>query len=368
MWFISGKPIGEIYKMKINKVALFTDIHWGKKSNSDQHNQDCLDYINWFCENVKSDKDIDGIIFLGDWFNNRSSIDVKTLTYSQKGAEILNSLGIPVYFIVGNHDLYYRKNREIYSVFKFNSLDNFVVINEPNVFNELGSGSFLSPYLFHHEYYSEEITSMFKSTKYSFGHFEFKSFIVSGSASIRMPSGPEPDDFSYQEHIFSGHFHKRQAHKNIVYIGNTFPLDFSDINDSERGMCTFDFNTNEVLFTDWEDCPKFIKTDLTQVLNILKEKDNKFFKPKTSVRCLMDKPISYEQNIRIKSLLKEKYKLRTFELEESPAIKESIEHTISNTDDVLSIQDTVLTMLGDIKSKHINADKLITIYKDLKRK
>ena len=61
-----------MYKMsqKLHVAASMTDIHWGAKSNSEQHNQDCLNYINWFCKEAV-DNGADHIIFLGDWFENR---------------------------------------------------------------------------------------------------------------------------------------------------------------------------------------------------------------------------------------------------------------------------------------------------------
>jgi hypothetical protein len=38
------------------KFALLTDIHFGKKNNSAIHNQDCVDFIEWFEEQVLSDR------------------------------------------------------------------------------------------------------------------------------------------------------------------------------------------------------------------------------------------------------------------------------------------------------------------------
>ena len=36
-----------------NKVACFTDIHFGNKNNSRQHNDDCERFIYWFIEKAK---------------------------------------------------------------------------------------------------------------------------------------------------------------------------------------------------------------------------------------------------------------------------------------------------------------------------
>lgn len=40
------------------------------------------------------------------------------------------------------------------------------------------------------------------------------------------------------EKVFSGHFHKRQQHGNVIYPGNCFPHNYADAWDDDRG-CTF---------------------------------------------------------------------------------------------------------------------------------
>ena len=37
------------------KAAVFTDIHFGLKSNSLQHNQDCSDFVDWFISKAKEE-------------------------------------------------------------------------------------------------------------------------------------------------------------------------------------------------------------------------------------------------------------------------------------------------------------------------
>jgi DNA repair exonuclease SbcCD nuclease subunit len=52
------------------KAACFTDIHWGLKNNAKQHNEDCLDFVDWFIADAK-ERDCETCIFLGDWHHNR---------------------------------------------------------------------------------------------------------------------------------------------------------------------------------------------------------------------------------------------------------------------------------------------------------
>ena len=37
------------------KVACFTDIHFGLKSNSKVHNDDCMDFVDWFISTAKKE-------------------------------------------------------------------------------------------------------------------------------------------------------------------------------------------------------------------------------------------------------------------------------------------------------------------------
>ena len=63
------------------KVACLTDIHFCLKSNSQTHNQDCLDFVDWYIATAK-EEGCDTGIFLGDWHHNRNSLNITTMDYS----------------------------------------------------------------------------------------------------------------------------------------------------------------------------------------------------------------------------------------------------------------------------------------------
>jgi len=338
---------------KLTKSATFTDIHWGARGNGEQHNQDCLDYIDWFCSEAIKNK-VDHINFLGDWFENRSALNISTLNYAYLGAKKLNDLNIPVYFIIGNHDLYQKHTRDIYSTVFFNEFTNFVLINELTIIKEIETSPLYCPFLFHDEY--KEL-SKYKNTLVWWGHFEFQGFIITGNT-IRMPSGPNPDDFEGPNHIFSGHFHKRQVSKNITYIGNTFPTTFSDANDNDRGMMIFDYSTQEPMFINWEECPKFIKTDLSSILD---ETIN--LPPKSRVKCLMDIQLSYEEIAVIKQEVLTEFNLREFTLEDE-VVQNLTEFDESDEQNhqMESVNELIVRMLGDVNAPKIDNNILIQQY------
>lgn len=163
--------------MSLNKAAMMTDAHWGKHSNSELHNQDCMNFIKFFINEVQKDKEIDHIVFLGDWHEHRSAINGMTLNYSYEGAKLLNSLDLPIYWLVGNHDLYYRNSRGIFTTGPFDSLSNINLINEPTVIKEIGNKTLFSPYLFPHEF---SVLDKFKDIPVWNMHADAKGFVLTG--------------------------------------------------------------------------------------------------------------------------------------------------------------------------------------------
>ena len=346
---------------QLMKAAVCTDIHFGKKSNDQTHNEDCIRFLEWFRDNVKKDPEIDHIMFLGDWNENRSSLNIETLNYSYRGAKILDSIGLPVFFVIGNHDLYRRHSRDLCSVIPYQELGNFQLITEPTVVPEIGNGgALMCPYLFEREY--PELKQHVNLETW-WGHFEFKGFIITGYT-ITMPTGPDIMDFRGPKHIFSGHFHKRQVNDHVCYIGNTFPMDFGDAGDNERGMMTYTHKDNTPTFANWPDCPKYVKTTLSSLLDNTVE-----LLPNSHVKCTIDVIITFEESTELRASIVEKYGLREFILEESPEITAALSETTTEVDwEILklkSVNELVVDMLNDIDTDHVRSDLLVEIYQGL---
>lgn len=339
------------------KIAMFTDIHFGKKSNSVQHNSDCFDYVEWFCQKVKDEGNITHIIFLGDWFENRNAVNVQTMTFAHMALRKLNDLGLPIYIIIGNHDLYHRENRKIFSTQVFNEFSNVTLVNEPTVIDDI----LICPYLFKTEYPN---LAKYNNLKYWFGHFEFRNFVITGT-DRKMEHGPDHTQFDGPTYIFSGHFHKRQANGNVIYLGNTFPMDYGDAWDDARGLCILDTSTDDVSFIDWGDCPKYRKVKLSDVLN----DPTLVFPAKCRVRCLLDIDISYSDAQALKEEFTKTLGLREFILEENlQEKKDALAGDDSLEDfDIGSLNDAVIKMLqtGLSDTTTISAERLVEIYQEL---
>jgi DNA repair exonuclease SbcCD nuclease subunit len=162
------------------KAVVFTDIHFGLKSNSQTHNDDCLAFVKWATKLAK-ENNCETAMFLGDWHNHRASINIVTLNYSLRALEHLNDNFDRVFFIPGNHDLYYRDKRDVQSVEWAKHLPNVVICND-----WLHSGDVVvAPWLVGEDY--KRIPKL--SAKYMFGHFELPHFKM--NAMVEMPDHGE---------------------------------------------------------------------------------------------------------------------------------------------------------------------------------
>lgn len=355
----------KITEMKIGKqlkkILMFTDIHFGKKNNSLVHNQDCLDFIDFAISNVKKEGDIDAIAFLGDWFENRNAINVMTLDYADQAADKLDALNIPIFFDIGNHDLYHRHNRSVFSPRPFKDKKNFVIVDH---FVRVNDDFLFVPFLFHDEY--PQMMQFNGKTPYAFGHFEFKNFVLTGTSNI-MEKGPEHTMFDQFKYIFSGHYHKRQIKDNTIYIGNTFPMDYGDAGDHARGVCILNVETDTVKFVDWKECPKYFKINLSRLL------EGDWTPPEFSrVTCVKDIDISYTEVQGLKEEFINLFQLREFKIEEKvQEKKDSITGEGQELDldslDVVGLNQTIQKLIetGVQMTTSIDPKKLCEEYMEL---
>jgi hypothetical protein len=193
---------------------------------------------------------------------------------------------------------------------------------------------------------------------------ELKNFFITGYNTLAT-HGADHHDFDKPKKIFSGHFHKRQANDNVVYIGNTFPMDYGDADDNERGMCIYDTNTDTVDFINWEDAPSYKRIKISKIVDGWKPKK------KMKVTCEVDIEMSYSESMFIKETYVKDYELREFIIQETYK-KELLEEELNSEqikkdiEGLSNIDDLILEDLTSIKdSKNIKGSVLADIYKDL---
>ncbi len=331
------------------KVAAFTDIHFGLKSNSQVHNQDCEDFVDWYIKQAKF-HGCDVGMFLGDWHHNRNSLNITTMDYSLRALEKLGKAFDQFYFFPGNHDLYYKDKRDIHSVEFGKYIPGITIVHKPMTIDEVT----LCPWLVGEEW--KQIGK--KPARYVFGHFELPHFMM--NAMVQMPDHGEIqlDAFQGYELGFSGHFHKRQSKGNMHYIGNAFPHNYADAWDDERGMMILEWGENPY-FVSWPDQPTFRTVKLSQLI----DEADKIIKPKQHLRVSLDIDISYEEA----SFIKEKF-MSDYQIRELTLIPEKKELEINTNIDIQafeSVDQIVSNQLVNISSENFDSKVLLNIYNNL---
>jgi len=331
------------------KVACFTDIHFGLKSNSSVHNQDCEDFVDWYIAKAK-EEGCDVGIFMGDWHHNRNSLNITTMDYSLRALEKLGQAFDKFYFFPGNHDLYYKDKRDIHSVEFGKYIPGITVVHHPITEGNVT----LCPWLV-----GDEWRSIGKQGgKYIFGHFELPSFFM--NAMVQMPDHGEIqlDSFQNYELGFSGHFHKRQQQKNMIYIGNAFPHNYADTWDDDRGMMILEWD-GQPEYHSWPDQPTFRTVKLSQLI----DDADKIIKPKQHLRVALDIDISYEEA----SFIKEKF-IADYNIRELTLIAEKKEIEINTNIDIQSFESVdqiVSSQIVNIDSDQFDKNLLLNIYNSL---
>jgi hypothetical protein len=332
------------------KVAVCTDIHFGLKSNSLVHNQDCSNFVDWFIATAKKNGCETGM-FLGDWSHHRASINMQTLQYSLRSLEKLSAAFDRFYFIPGNHDLYYRDRRDIYSTEWARHLPNIQIVNDWFTDGDVT----IAPWLVGDDH--KRVPKL--TSKYVFGHFELPHFKM--NAMVEMPDHGEisAEDFGGVDRVFSGHFHLRQQRKNIHYIGNCFPHNYADAGDADRGMMILNWG-DEPEYHAWPGQPLYRVLKLSQVIDSAPT----LLAPNMHIRVELDIDISYEEANFIKDTFVKDYNLREMAL--IPVKNSAVDTDMSPGEIKFESVDQIVTdQLTNIESEFFDSKLLLQIYQNL---
>lgn len=334
------------------RAAICTDLHLGKKNNDKQHNIDCVDFMKWFIKTAQ-DEQADCIIFLGDFFDNRHSIQVSTLDFSLTVLDLLDALNLPAYFIPGNHDEMYKDRRDLSSLAIVRNFKNIRVLDDITTISNVT----FCPWLIGEEWKS--IPKVAKQSTYIFGHFELPLFMM--NAMVEMPDhgGLNYRHFDdVKQWAFSGHFHKKQSKGKVIYLGNAFPHNFSDVWDDDRGMAILD----------WEQTPKFIRwpsapSYKTFQLSELLDNPESLLNDRTYARVSSDLDITHNQVQLIRDIFQAHYTPRRIEINNKNIADDNFD--IDNEPDLKTVDQIVVEGLANVDSVHLDKNLLIQIYQSL---
>ena len=175
---------------------------------------------------------IDNVIFLGDIFTNKQTINFKVMDFALNIMEKISEHCEQIILINGNHVLYHKNSYEVDSVdiiFRGRDKLKITTFKEYHVLND---------YVFiNWKNTREEYIELFKSIenredyKYIFGHFELFGFMLTRYAENRSTKSLTKEDIQKyfpNAYIISGHYHSPQRDDDVFYPGVPYELSWNE--------------------------------------------------------------------------------------------------------------------------------------------
>lgn len=242
---------------KMSKIAIFSDLHLGVHSNSVMWQNIALEWVKWFARDLKS-KQIETVIFCGDFFEHRDAVGVDTLHTAYNVLKELEDFNLIMF--PGNHDCFFKDTSDVHSLSIFKNSRNITIIDKPTQMMLGSCNAFLCPWGTKYEEIQE--------ADVIFGHFEVQTFkmntfkLCENGLSVRKM-------LEKSSLIFSGHFHFRDERifeiGTIVYVGNPFQADLNDSNNA-KGYYLLDTETKDYEFVENTQSPLIYQFKLSNLV------------------------------------------------------------------------------------------------------
>ena len=345
------------------KVLIIADPHAGVRSDSDTFLNAFEKLFSEFIPKVlEQEQTVSNIFFLGDLFDNRNTLNVKTCNWVIEAFEnfCFKYPNIKITLLTGNHDIYYRNTKEISSLKILKSIPNIEIISEYKSIILSNRKIVLCPWTTE----SEEHNTLFKEkADICFGHFEINGFeLVEGYVEKH---GTSPNRFKENFMLtFSGHFHIRSEKENIIYVGSPYETRWSDCGNS-KGLYVLDLNTLNYRFIENTAASKHKKI----FLSLLKKDSSKLKEDVTNnfVSLILDENIDSRELDRLNFLLSS-LKPLSFNVIEA-------EKDYKQTDDLGEVSSPIEYLIEYINSiefsnnidKNILIRKINTLYTEMER-
>ena len=227
------------------KIAIITDQHFGARKNSKLFHDYFLKFYNNIFFPTLEKEGITTVIDMGDTFDIRKSIDFSALQWAKDNYfDRLESMGITLHSIVGNHTAYYKNTNDVNAVdLLLREYDNVKTYSEVSSIEIGGCNILLVPWI--NKENEDKSFGLINKSRASIcmGHLELNGFRA--TPGHMMEHGMEWSIFKKFDKTYSGHYHCRSNQENIYYLGNPYEMFWNDVNDENRGFHLFDTETLE---------------------------------------------------------------------------------------------------------------------------
>ena len=180
------------------------------------------------------ENDIKHILHLGDYYDNRKTINFKALHHNRKiFLEPMRKHGITMDIIPGNHDVYYKNTNELNALKELQGhyMNEVNLVMKPTVMNYEGTDIALVPWI--NPENEEDTLEFLANCKADIvgAHLELKGFEM--SKGMPCQEGMDKKHFNRFEMVLTGHFHAKSTQENIYYLGSQMEFFWNDCNDAK---------------------------------------------------------------------------------------------------------------------------------------
>jgi DNA repair exonuclease SbcCD nuclease subunit len=230
-------------KIEAKRIWLISDTHLGVRSNSKEWMENIEKYFyDFFIPLLKKHyRPGDVLVHCGDVFDSRQSINLYIMN---KGIEIFEEISkvLPLYMIIGNHDIFMKSSNEINSLKVFRNSPRITVFEEPTVVEFGNRTALMMPWRDGHEAESEVLNNPRNHADLVFCHTDIRGFTFNKTQKI--DGGNDIDTFSKYGKVYSGHIHWAQHFKNVRMLGSPYELTRSDSGNT-KSIWLLDLETME---------------------------------------------------------------------------------------------------------------------------
>ena len=240
------------------KYIVLSDTHFGVKNNSITWMNSQLGFIYKefipYIQSLKNKGEKVTIIHCGDVFDSRSSINPLVASKVRKMfKDIIQLTQSPVYVIAGNHDFYSPNDDSINSLqLVLRGIKELCLVTTEHIV--IDHENVLVPwYVFDDIQVMKSIVAT--KPKRIFCHTDLVHLSIEYTQLLK--------DIT----VYSGHIHTPQRKNNLITLGSTFALTFTDCN-AERGFYEIDTETNIIHFHAAKNIIKFWRFHNEEIFSI----------------------------------------------------------------------------------------------------
>lgn len=251
----------------MTKIALISDLHFGVKKSNDTFLKSQLNFVEKeFIPYLKKNK-IEYVYILGDVFDNRTHINVKTknAVYDLFTNQLKK---FKIKILLGNHDIYYNSTTRVHSLKWLKRFSNVTIVEDITVDKVYNKEILLVPWQCNENNFVKYVADNNINAKMLFGHFNICGFNLN---KYKVSDTGLDSNIFYKNFrlIFTGHYHTRNKQKRgkseIVYIGAPYHLTRNDI-DEEKGFVVLDVDSMKYEYIDNKTSIKYVSVTYPQTV------------------------------------------------------------------------------------------------------